>query len=102
MEDILKLSIGQELEEKPAASNDKHTLSTSRYTVEFSDGPSNVYAFGLDGKKNWVCSAASPTIAMEIVEGLVLVEHKRFYYPQNQPEVKVAIGKPLPPFLKKK
>lgn len=80
----------------------KSTLSTGKYTIELSRGASVVYKFDDSGNKSWVCSAGDPQIAMEIIEGLILVEHKRFYYPDSAPKIGSAeTTKITPPFLKK-
>ncbi len=72
-------------------SNDqeKSTLSTGKYTIEFSNGPSVIYKFDDKGNKIWIASAGDPQLAMEIIEGLILVEHKRFYRPEATPTVTV-------------
>lgn len=100
MNEILQLQIGQEMEENPPVEAE-HTLSTNKYTIEFSDGPSKIFAFDASGQKSWVCSASDPATAMKIIEGLILVEHKRFYYPESTPQVKIEKGTPVPSFLKK-
>jgi len=69
---------------------EKSTLSTGNYTIEFSDGPSNVYMFDANKKKIWIASAADPDMAMQIIEGLILVEHKRFYCPEATPAITVV------------
>lgn len=80
----------------------KATLSTGKYTIELSKGASAVYKIDEGGNKIWVCSAGDPQVAMEIIEGLILVEHKRFYYPDSAPKVGAAeTTKIAPPFLKK-
>lgn len=78
------------------------TLSTGKYTIELTNGPSNVFVFDEEGNKQWVCSTTDPERAMSIVEGLVLVEMKRFYYPESAPTVNAdQEDKPVPPFLRK-
>lgn len=81
---------------------EKATLSTGKYTIELTNGPSIVYQIDELGNKNWLCSTTDPDTAMSIVEGLILVEHKRFYHPEAKPEIKVASSAPVPPFLKKR
>ncbi len=66
---------------------DKSTLSTGNYTIEFSDGPSHIYKFDENKNKIWIAAASDPQIAMEIIEGLILVEHKRFYHPEATPNI---------------
>ena len=78
----------------------KSTLSTGKYTIELSKGASAVYKFDDEENKIWVCSASDPQVAMDIIEGLILVEHKRFYYPESTPVISMEQG-PSQPFLKK-
>ena len=66
------------------------TMRTGNYVVELSDGPSVVYRLDKDSSvKSWVCTCPDPEAAMLVVEGLILVEHKRFYYPESTPTVKL-------------
>ena len=65
------------------------TLSTGNYTIEFSDGPSHIYKFDENKNRIWIAAASDPQVAMEIVEGLILVEHKRFYHPDSAPNLTV-------------
>lgn len=82
--------------------SESSTLSTGKYTIELSRGASIVYKFDDGDKKTWVCSTSDPQTAMEIIEGLILVEHKRFYYPDSAPTISSAgTTKITPPFLKK-
>jgi hypothetical protein len=80
---------------------EKTTLSTGKYTIELSNGPSIVYKIDELGTKEWLCSTTDPDTAMSIVEGLILVEHKRFYHPEAKPEIKSSTGAPVPPFLRR-
>ena len=78
------------------------TLSTGKYTVEFDkDGTSIFTIDAQNGKKQWLASVSDPNLATIIVEGLILVEHKRFYHPEAGPTFSTDQNKPLPPFLKK-
>lgn len=70
------------------------TLSTGNYVVETSDGPSPIYKIDKQGNKIWVASASDPQVAMEIIEGLILVEYKRFYYPESTPSITVETETP--------
>ena len=79
----------------------KSTLSTGKYHIEFDNGPSIIYKFDDNGNKIWVATAPDPNLAMQIIEGLILVEHKRFYHPEATPTVTSDGSKPLPPFLKR-
>lgn len=88
------------------ANEEVKTLQTGQYTIEFSNGPSQVYRIDGDHKE-WVCSTPDPEVAMQVVEGLILVEHKRFYHPEAQPKVQMAgstatEAPPVPKFLKRK
>jgi len=83
--------------------NDKPTLSTGKYHIEQTSGAAAIYATDDQGNQQWIASTTDPMKAMEIVEGLVLVEMKRFYYPESTPQVNAAEpDKPVPPFLKRK
>jgi len=72
-----------------STSQTKSTLTTGKYTIEFEDGPSHIYKFDKNQNKIWVASASDPDIAMKIIEGLILVEHKRFYHPEATPNITV-------------
>ncbi len=80
---------------------EKSTLSTGNYTIELSDGPSHIYRFDEQNNKIWMAAAADPNLAMLIIEGLILVEHKRFYHPEAEPTISVESKGETPPFLKK-
>ncbi len=76
-------------------------LSVGNYNIEMSSGGFAIFVTDEEGgERNWICTAADPEIAMSIVEGLVLVETKRFYYPESNPVFKDADGGKLPSFLK--
>ena len=77
------------------------TLKVGKYSIEMKDGFFGIFAEGEFDNKEWIASAPDPEIAMKIVEGLIMVEMKRFYHPEATPVVTGAKGKPLPPFLKK-
>lgn len=79
----------------------KPTLSAGKYNIELASGGFGIFILDEFDHKNWVATAPDPEIAMKIVEGLILVEMKRFYYPESQPVLKPQEEKPLPPFLKK-
>lgn len=88
---------------------DHSTLKFGQYTIELSDGPSTVWRVDSEGNKQWVASCPDPEIAMDVVEGMVLVEQKRFYYPDSKPTVnfgttatEVKEEAPVPSFLKRK
>jgi hypothetical protein len=89
-----------------AKSTDKSTLSTGKYTVEFSSGATEIYKINELEDKEWVATTSDPQLAMTIVEGLILVEQKRFYHPESQPTFHMAEepeqdDKPAPPFIRK-
>ena len=87
--------------EAKSSAPEKNTLSTGKYHIEFDNGPSIIYKFDDGGNKIWVATAPDPNTAMQIIEGLILVEHKRFYHPEATPTVTTEDSKPLPPFLKR-
>jgi len=76
-------------------------LTVGNYSIEMVDGGFGIYAIDELDNKQWVATAPDPELAMKIVEGLIMVEMKRFYHPEATPVIKGAEGKPLPPFLKK-
>ncbi len=64
------------------------TLRTGNYVIELSNGPSVVYKIDTEsGNKEWICTCPEPEAAMTVVEGLILVENKRFYYPDATPQL---------------
>jgi hypothetical protein len=70
------------------------TLRTGNYSIEVSNGPSIVYKIEeKSGAKEWVCTCPDPEAAMLVVEGLILVENKRFYYPESTPKLQVEGAK---------
>ncbi len=78
------------------------TLKTGNYSIELSEGGMQIYAMAQDGHKAWIASSSDPQIAMDIVEGLILVETKRFYHPETEPVFENKNpddDAPLPPFL---
>jgi len=81
--------------------NSGPTLSVGNFTIEGSEGGFAIFAVDEIGEKEWIATAPDPEIAMKIVEGLIMVDTKRFYHPESQPTFSTTEGKPLPPFLKK-
>ena len=77
------LKFGDSPEEKPSS------LKTGQYTIKFANGPTQIWKTDLSGREEWVCTTNEYTTAMTIVEGLILVEHKRFYYPDSKPDVQM-------------
>ncbi len=79
----------------------KSTLSVGKYSIESEPTGFGIYAETERGAKERVAKVLDPEIAMRIVEGLILVEMKRFYYPNSDPTFKDQGGNPLPFFLKR-
>lgn len=86
--------------------SENSTLQFGQYTIELTNGPSLVYRIDQEGAKQWIASCPDPEVAMEVVEGMVLVESKRFYYPESVPTVNFENAQkeeiPVPNFLKRK
>ncbi len=71
-----------------AEETEGQTLRTGNYVIELADGPSVVYKVEPESStKEWVCTCPDPEAAMTVVEGLILVENKRFYYPNATPQL---------------
>ncbi len=81
------------------SNTDSPSLSVGNYTIEMSSGGFSIFSLS-EGRKEWLATAADPEIAMTIVEGLVLVETKRFHYPDSTPVFKSEEGDNLPGFLR--
>jgi len=79
----------------------KSTLSVGNYSIESERTGFVIYAETEPGAKEFIANVLDPEVGMRIVEGLILVEMKRFYYPESDPTIKDQSGNPLPPFLKK-
>jgi len=77
------------------------TLSVGNYSITQSAGGFGIFLSNELTEDQWVATAPDPEMAMKIVEGLVMVEMKRFYHPESAPILKGADSKPLPPFIKK-
>ncbi len=78
------------------------TLSTGEYTIKLDENGASIFAVDANsGAQRWIAATLDPTIATNIVEGLILVEYKRFYHPEAIPVFSPEEDKPLPPFLKK-
>lgn len=86
------------------ANEEKSKLSVGKYTIDLDDGGCEIYELHDEGHKTFICGGINnPQIAMEIIEGLIMVEYKRFYYPESQPtfEQKTpADQETVVPFLK--
>ncbi len=78
-------------------------LSVNKYTIDLDAGGCKLYRLHDEGHKTFICGEISdPQIAMEIIEGLIMVQYKRFYHPDSQPtfEQKEDASKaPVIPFL---
>ena len=77
------------------------TLSVDNYTIERVSEGYGIFTKTEQGGKEWIATTSDPVTGMRIVEGLILVEMKRFYYPESTPVMNTKSGNPLPPFLKK-
>jgi len=73
------------------------TFKTGKYTVKLSSGAAQLYRTDEEGAESWIGSAADLELATTIIEGLILVETKRFYYPESTPSFKPeSMGRSLP------
>ncbi len=77
------------------------TLTAGNFSIESASNGFDIYVIGDFDEKTWVATTLDPELAMKIVEGLILVDMKRFYHPDSAPTMKSVDSKPLPPFLKK-
>ncbi len=79
------------------------SLTTDNYSIDLASGGAQIFVTDSAGDKEWVATAGDPQIAIDIVEGLLLVRAKRFYHPESSPvfETKIAEKSPVPPFLRK-
>ncbi len=77
------------------------TLSVGNYNITSGNGGFLISLIGDLGQHEWLATAADPDLAMRIVEGLILVEMKRFYHPESNPKLTQVENKPSPPFLGK-
>jgi hypothetical protein len=76
-------------------------LTHGKYTIDLGSGGCSVYTFKGDQKVFLCGGIADPELAMAIVEGLLLVEAKKFYAPDAARTVTVEDGETVPPFLKR-
>lgn len=81
--------------------NNGSTLSVGNFSIESVSGGFAIFTTDEFEDKTWIATAQDPELAMKIVEGLILVDMKRFYHPDSAPTLKTADANPLPPFLKK-
>jgi hypothetical protein len=84
-------------------SNETSTLSTGKYEIELDQNGVVIFTVSERGEKQWLATVLDPETATNIVEGLILVEHKRFYRPEAAPIFNTVDveDKPVPPFLTK-
>ncbi len=62
------------------------TLAVDKYTIDLDAAGCKIYKLQKEGQKTFICGdIGDPQTAMEIIEGLIMVEYKRFYYPDSQP-----------------
>lgn len=80
--------------------NSNSTLSTGKYEIELKAGITQIYTKDEEGRKIWVCATTDPEKAMDIVEGLILVETKRFYKPEASPKISSEGNEKIPPFIR--
>ncbi len=80
---------------------DGPTLTAGNFSIESAAGGFAIFTIDEFEDKTWIATAQDPELAMKIVEGLILVDMKRFYHPDSAPTMKSADSNPLPPFLKK-
>ncbi len=65
------------------------TLKHGKYTVDIEPNGCSVYAIE-ENQKVFLCGGiGDPELAMTIVEGMILVEAKRFYVPEATRDVKI-------------
>lgn len=77
------------------------TLTHDKYTIDIDRGGCTIYILEED-QKIFLCGGiADPELAMTIVEGMILVEAKKFYHPEAARDVKMSDGETVPNFLKK-
>jgi hypothetical protein len=81
--------------------NEGATLSVGNFSIERAPGGFGIFAVDEVDNKTWIATAPDPELAMKIVEGLILVDMKRFYYPESTPTVTTTAEKTPPPFLKR-
>ncbi len=78
------------------------TLRTGNYTIELGGAGCTVFRLEGDSSKVFICGRVpDPELAMMIIEGLILVENKRFYYPESTPTMVTEHKDPTPAFLKR-
>lgn len=76
------------------------SLQHGKYTIDITPKGCTVSIIEEDQKVPLCGGISDPELAMTIVEGLILVEAKRFYMPDAGPDVKMQDGETVPEFLK--
>ena len=77
------------------------TLTHGNYTADIGRDGCTIYVTKED-QRIFLCGGiADPELAMSIMEGLILVEAKRFYHPEAKRAVTMSDGETVPHFLKK-
>ena len=80
---------------------DQGSLQHGKYTIDIAPTGCVVSVIEEDQKIPLCGGIQDPELAMTIVEGLILVEAKRFYKPAAERVVTMQDGKTVPHFLKK-
>jgi len=76
-------------------------LTHGKYTIDIDPGGCVVSSLEGD-QKVFICGGiADPELAMTIVEGLLLVEAKKFYHPEAARSITMQDGETVPHFLKR-
>lgn len=78
------------------------TLKTGKYTVKIGGSAAQIFSVDEAGVEHWLASAKDLELATAIVEGLILVETKRFYHPDSVPKFSAEVPKTTPSFLQRK
>ncbi len=82
--------------------NGPTSLRVDSYSIEQTSGGFGIYHIPTDDTKTWLATASDPEVAMRIVEGLIMVQMKRFYHPGSDPKFKSSAGQTLPSFLQER
>jgi hypothetical protein len=78
------------------------TLRTGKYVVDITGNGCSIFKIEENESKIFVCGGISdPELAMMLIEGLILVDNKRFYYPDSGPSVAAEPKDSMAQFLKR-
>ena len=78
----------------------QETLTHGKYSIDIGRRGCSIYVIEAE-QKIFLCGGiGDPELAMTIVEGLLLVEAKRFYVPEAARAVTMSDGETVPHFLK--